>query len=125
MDNVKNASPIQSKVGAIFIPVRDVKKAKTWYCKMLGIPETDKEELGHLFVLPLEGVDVILDEMPMWSNKETLSVYKAPAFMFKTENINTSYEYMKKMGADLVTEVQNSQWFVCKDLDGNHIMICQ
>ena len=125
MDNEKIASPIQSKVGAIFIPVRDVKKARTWYCKMLGIPETGKEELGHLFVLPLEGVDVILDEMPMWSNKETLPVYKAPAFMFKTEDINTSYEYMKKMGVELVTEVENSHWFVCKDLDGNHIMVCQ
>ncbi|MGY3714691.1 hypothetical protein ACWE42_04100 [Sutcliffiella cohnii] len=43
MGNEKNASPIQSKVGAIFLPVRDVKKAKTWYCKMLGIPETGKE----------------------------------------------------------------------------------
>ncbi|MFA1822334.1 VOC family protein [Virgibacillus oceani] len=120
-------SPIQREVGGVFIPVKNVEKAKTWYCKMLGIPESGKVEFGHLYVLPMEGVDVILDEMPRWSgnNEGGTASYQAPAFMFRTEDIYASYEYMKMMGADLVTEVENNQWFVFKDPDGNHIMVCR
>lgn len=127
MDKKVKASPIQRKVSSIFIPVRNVEKAKTWYCKILGIPETGKVEFGHLYVLSMEGTDVILDEMPMWSgsDEEGVSPYSALAFMFRTGDIYASYNFMKEMGAELVTEVENYQWFVFKDPDGNHIMVCQ
>lgn len=127
MSEEVKVSPIQRKVGGIFIPVRNVEKAKSWYCKMLGIPESGKVESGHLYVLPMEGIDVILDEMPMWGGEGGVEVetYKAPAFMFKTGDIYASYNFMKEMGVELVTKVENYQWFVFKDLDGNHIMVCQ
>lgn len=119
-------SPIQRKVGGIFIPVRDVEKAKAWYCQIFGLPNTAKVEFGHLYVLPMEGIDVILDEMPMWERKDAGNfIYQVPAFIFKTADIYASYNYMKEMGVELVTEVEKYQWFVLKDLDGNHIMVCQ
>ncbi|GAE32935.1 VOC family protein [Halalkalibacter hemicellulosilyticus] len=127
MSKKMNDSPIQNKVGGIFVPVRNVEKARKWYCQMLGLPETDEIDFGHLYVLPMNGVDVILDEMPVWGGLEEggAEAYKAPAFMFRTGDIYASYKYIKEMGAELVMEVENDQWFVFKDPDGNHIMVCQ
>ena len=64
------ASPILKRTGSAFIPVSDVVKATDWYRKVLGIGEELQIQFGHLCVLPLEGNDVVLDQMPMWGGKE-------------------------------------------------------
>jgi hypothetical protein len=32
------SSPIQNRIGSLFIPVADVAKARDWYCRILGLP---------------------------------------------------------------------------------------
>jgi catechol 2,3-dioxygenase-like lactoylglutathione lyase family enzyme len=108
-------SPVNRKVGGVFVPVRDVQKAKEWYCKMLGIPEEGEVQFGHLYVLPLDGLDLILDEMPRWGgeNEKGAPPYETPAFMFQTDNIQAAYEHIKALGAELATDIQNNHWFAC------------
>lgn len=122
------ASPVKNKVGSIFIPVRDIEKSRSWYCRILGISE-DKCPImnGHLCPLPMEGTGVILDTMPMWGGSEPGGApsIETPAFVLLTADLEGSLAFMKNLGVELVTEIEHDHWFVVKDPDGNKLMICR
>lgn len=119
-------NPIMKRLGSVFIPVSNIEEARTWYSKVLGISEELEILFGHLCVIPREGQDLILDEMPMWhkNGQAKPSAYPAPAITFLTEHLKQSYEWIKANGADLVTDIMDDHWFVFKDPDGNMIMVC-
>ncbi|MNI78498.1 Glyoxalase-like domain protein [compost metagenome] len=124
----KQTSPIKNKVGSIFVPVRDIEKSRSWYCRVLGLNEDECEILsGHLCPLPMEGTGVILDTMPMWGGDKPGGApsIETPVFMLMTDNLQGSLDYMKEIGVELVTEIEHNHWFVVKDPDGNKLMICQ
>ncbi|MEC0201187.1 VOC family protein [Paenibacillus lautus] len=126
--NHTQASPIKNKVGSIFIPVRDIERSRSWYCRVLGIAEDDCQVMnGHLCPLPMEGTGVILDTMPKWGGDQPGGApsIDTPAFMLLTEDLEGSLAYMKKLGVELVTEIEHNHWFVVKDPDGNKLMICR
>jgi catechol 2,3-dioxygenase-like lactoylglutathione lyase family enzyme len=120
-------SPIKNQVGGVFIPVRNIEKARDWYCKILGVPSDGDILFGHLYLLPMDGLAVILDQMPMWGGNELEGppTYKTPAFMFQTDDIHESYQFMQNNEVELVTEIQSEKWFVFKDPDGNLLMVCK
>jgi len=124
---VPTKSPIQGEVQGIFIPVRNVQAAKSWYSTIFGLPESGQVVNGHLYVLPIGGPDLILDEMPMWGgNKpEGPPVYQTPAISLPTHDINEAYRFMKEHGVTLVTEIIDAKWFVFQDPDGNKLMVCE
>ncbi len=31
-------NPFLNQIGTVFIPVRDIEKAREWYCDILGLP---------------------------------------------------------------------------------------
>lgn len=118
-------SPIKGKINAVFIPVSDIKKAKEWYTHMLDIKDGE-EYFDHLFVAKTEGADVILDTMPMWRDENgELQTLNVPAIMFGTDDIHASYHFMKDQGVELVSDIENDQFFVFKDPDGNKLMVCK
>lgn len=117
----KEKSPIMNEVGAIFVPVRDIEKARDWYCDLLGM-EADGEVLfGHLYMLPMEKSDVVLDSK-IYEEGKTL---QTPAFHFNTNDIHASYQFMKDKGVELVTDIQQDHFFNFKDPDGNLLMVCK
>lgn len=122
------ASPIKNKVGNIFVPVKDIENSRSWYCQVLGLNIDDCQIMnGHLCPLPMEGTGLILDTMPQWGGKQPggAPTIETPAFMFMTDDLEGSLAYMKKIGAELVTEIEHDHWFVVKDPDGNKLMICR
>ncbi|RBP07862.1 putative enzyme related to lactoylglutathione lyase [Rossellomorea aquimaris] len=117
-------SPIKNKVNLVFIPVSDIEKSKEWYSKILGI-QKGEEHFDHLFVADMDGAGMILDTMPMWKDENgKLPRLNFPAIQFATDDIHDSYQFMKDNGVELVTDVQNDQYFVFKDPDGNVLMVC-
>ncbi|MCR2806949.1 VOC family protein [Paenibacillus soyae] len=121
-------SPVKNKIGSVFIPVRDIEKARSWYCRILGLNEADCAIMnGHLCPLPMQGTGIILDTMPAWGGREPGGApsIETPAFMLLTEDLQGSLQFMKELGAELVTEIEHDHWFVVKDPDGNKIMICR
>src|SRR5690348_8104984 len=113
----KMVSPIKNRIGGAFIPVRDIEKARDWYCKILGIPADCEIMNGHLCPLPMEGSGVILDTMPLWGGKEASGVptFKTPAFTFLTDDLQASYQFMQDNQVELVTQIEHDHWFVFKD----------
>ncbi|MDX5475091.1 MAG: VOC family protein [Bacillaceae bacterium] len=114
-------NPILNQIGTVFIPVSNIEQARDWYCDILGLP-TDGEILyGHLYVLPMVGTGIVLDSK-IYSED---TIFKIPPFHFNTSDIEQAYEYMKKKNADLTTEIEHNHWFIFKDPDGNHLMVCK
>ncbi|KQX57277.1 MULTISPECIES: VOC family protein [unclassified Paenibacillus] len=127
MSEVRMSSPIKNRISNVFIPVRNIEHARDWYCRLLGIAPDGDILFGHLYALPMDGTSLVLDQMPMWGGNEPGGppTYQTPAFMFQTENIQASYEFMKNNEVELVTEIQNEQWFAFRDPDGNLLMVCK
>ncbi|EFI70294.1 hypothetical protein BFZC1_02697 [Lysinibacillus fusiformis ZC1] len=119
-------SPIKNRIGGVFVPVRNLEKAKEWYRKILGL-EGGEEYFGHLFVVPMKGTaGLILDSMPKWRKEDgDISTYQVPSIQLLTDDIEASYQFMKENNVELVTEIQDNFYFVFKDLDGNLLMICK
>ncbi|SDR02158.1 hypothetical protein SAMN05216232_3145 [Virgibacillus subterraneus] len=118
-------SPIKNKINLVFIPVRDIEKAKDWYSKMLGI-EDGEVMFEHLFVAKMDGAGMILDTMPMWRDENgEIAALNVPVIQFGTDDIHASYQFMKDNDVELVTEIEHDHFFVFKDPDGNKLMVCQ
>jgi predicted enzyme related to lactoylglutathione lyase len=122
-------SPVKNLIGSVFIPVHDIEKSRRWYCQVLGLPETDCKIMnGHLCPLPMQGnTGIILDTMPLWGGlvPEGTPPITTPAFLLLTDDLQASFNYVKALGVELVTEIQDEHWFVVKDPDGNKLMICK
>lgn len=121
-----NRTPIKNRIGSVFVPVRNLEKAKEWYRKILGL-EGGEEYFDHIFVAPMEGTaGLVLDAMPKWRKEDgDISTYQVPSIQFLTDDIQASYQFMKENNVELVTEIQDNFYFVFKDLDGNLLMICK
>ncbi|WP_175987243.1 VOC family protein [Bacillus sp. Marseille-Q1617] len=114
------SKPIVNQIGAAFIPVSDVERARVWYCDILGLPSDGEILFGHLYILPMNGTDIVLDSK-IYSEE---TIYKVPPFHLNTHNIEEAYEYMKSKNVEITTGIEGN-WFNFKDPDRNHLMICQ
>jgi catechol 2,3-dioxygenase-like lactoylglutathione lyase family enzyme len=113
--------PIKNEVGTIFIPVKDIEKAREWYCDILGLPADGEVQFGHLYVLPMKGTGIVLDSK-IYSEQ---NIFGAPAFHLNTENIKEAFDFLKSKEVEFATGIEHDHWFNFKDPDGNHIMVCK
>jgi len=114
-------NPILNQIGTIFIPVSNIEEARDWYCDILGLETNGEIQFGHLYVIPMEGTDIVLDSKIYSEDK----IYNIPAFHFNTKNIEEAYQFMRNKGVNLITEIQHNHYFNFKDPDGNTLMICK
>lgn len=114
---------IANKVGAVFIPVSDISKAREWYCSILDLDPDVEIRNGHLCCIPLDnnGLNIVLDSKIY--SKDSYTRY--PMFHFNTEDIHLAYQSMKGKGIELVTKIEDGHWFNLKDPDGNMLMVCK
>ena len=115
------SNPILKQIGAVFIPVSNIERARDWYCNILGIEEKEEIQFGHIYVIPLQGMNIVLDSK-IYSEE---NVFKTPAFHLNTEDIEEAYHYLLKKSVNIVAEVQFNHYFNFKDLDGNILMVCK
>ncbi|MFC0524512.1 VOC family protein [Pontibacillus salicampi] len=114
-------NPIHNEIGTVFVPVKHIEEARDWYCDLLGLPPTEEVQFGHLYVLPMKGTGIVLDSK-IYSEENIL---KTPLFHLNTDDIHAAYAYMKEKQVQFVYDIQYDHYFVIKDPDGNHLMVCQ
>ncbi|WP_337031969.1 VOC family protein [Paenibacillus illinoisensis] len=114
-------SPILNQIGTVFIPVRDVERARDWYCDILGLPVDGEFLFGHLYIIPMNGTRIVLDSK-IYAEAHT---FKTPAFHFDTEDIEEAYAFMQSKNVNLTTPIEHDHWFNFQDLDGNLLMVCK
>jgi catechol 2,3-dioxygenase-like lactoylglutathione lyase family enzyme len=101
---------VKNRIGGIFVPVRDVAKAREWYLGLLGLPRDDEPlDSQHLYVIPMEDPKIVLDEMPEWGGDQPDGppTYQTPAFMLDTDDVHAAHTYVRDYGADMVTDTMN------------------
>ncbi|MBK5570762.1 VOC family protein [Ensifer sp. SSB1] len=108
-------------IGAVFVPVSDIERAKAWYARLLQVdaPET---LYGHLAVFPRGGGARLLLDAKIFASG---SRREAPLFHFDTQDVAAAYSYATSLDVEIVTPVQFEQWFTIRDPDGNVLMICR
>jgi len=114
-------SPILNEIGTVFVPVSNIEVARNWYCDILGLPADGEILFGHLYVVPMSGTDLVLDSKIFSKD----NIFQAPPFHLNTNNIEKAFEYMKGKNVELTTGIEHDQWFIFKDPDGNHLMVCE
>lgn len=115
-------NPIQNQIRGVFIPVSNIEKARDWYCNLLGLPTDGEIFFGHIYVLLMQGGTNIVLDSKIYSPD---NVYKIPVIQLATDNIDKSFDFIKSLNIEIITEIQNGHWFNIKDPDGNVLMICK
>ncbi|KAA0546262.1 VOC family protein [Bacillus sp. BGMRC 2118] len=112
---------IGRQVGAIFIPVSNIEKARDWYCDILHIEEKEEIQFEHIYVIPLQGINIVLDSK-IYSEQNLI---KTPLFHFNSTDIKESYRYLQNKAVAIVTDIQFEHYFHFQDPDGNLLMVCK
>jgi predicted enzyme related to lactoylglutathione lyase len=116
-------SPIQRRIGCVFVPVSDMARARRWYSRLLGLPLPQTSHEGKIADLPLDGeTQIILDAHKPVENSSQ------PLFFLWTENLRETYLFLQNIEVEIVTPIEDIgsvSTLIFRDPDGNLLMVCQ
>jgi predicted enzyme related to lactoylglutathione lyase len=117
-------SPIQNRIGNVFIPVSDMRRSVAWYSEVLGYEPGPTSHEGTIHDIPTEGeTGLSLD-----ANRPAFDPEGPPRFFWWTEDIEATYSFLSSLGVEIVGEIEDigSVAFVqFRDPDGTMLMVCQ
>jgi predicted enzyme related to lactoylglutathione lyase len=116
-------SPIQRRVGMVFIPVSDMPRAIRWYSALFGLPLRETSHEDKIYDVPMDGeTSVILDaHRPVQNSSQ-------PLCFFWTSDITAAHKHLRTLGVAIVGTVEDIgsvQTLTFRDPDGNMLMVCQ
>ncbi|MUG68501.1 glyoxalase/bleomycin resistance/dioxygenase family protein [Paenibacillus sp. 7541] len=120
-------SPIANRIDTVFIHVTDLTKSVQWYSKLLGV-EVTEEIQGPIYTFDMgSGRPGLTLDNHCFDDSYELQPLNQPLFNLSTEDIHAAFQFVKELGAEIVTEIQtypDLSEFSFKDPDGNIVMIC-
>jgi predicted enzyme related to lactoylglutathione lyase len=124
------AHPIVPKLPAVFVHVRDLRRAAEFYTQLLGLSYDPNADFGNgIYVIQLaNGADLLLDANHSQHLQTRDDFAMHATCMFATQDIDAAYAWLEMQGVEIVTELYrdpNVAFFNFKDPDGNIQMICQ
>lgn len=117
-------SPIQSVVGQVFIPVRDMEKAISWYARLLDFEPRSASHGGAIFDIPTDGET----RLALDSHQPDCGRSGPPRFFFWTQDMERTVQHLQALGVVITSHVEDigSVSFVqFDDPDGNPLMVCR
>ncbi|WP_308635041.1 VOC family protein [Paenibacillus silvisoli] len=118
-------SPIQNRIGGIFLNVTDMNRAIRFHSEALGVAykEVADREEDSIYDLPMrQGSSVLLDV-----NRAKHGDAYQTLFMFVAKDVDGAKAYLASKGVPVFTDIERHgdiAFFTVKDPDGNVIMIC-
>ncbi len=116
-------TPIQNRLGMVFVPVSDMPSASAWYSRLLGQPVQDTTHGGKIYSVPMAGdAGLILDAHRPVTNSAQ------PLCFFWTEDIHAADAFLHECGIEIarpVEDIGGLYTLTFKDPDGNLLMVCQ
>src|SRR3712207_2448306 len=101
------AHPIVPKLPAVFVHVRDLRRAADFYSTLLGLEYDPQADYGNgIYVIRLaNGADLLLDA----NNAQQVETKKVIAMhatcMFATQDIDAAHCWLQTQGIEIVTEL--------------------
>jgi predicted enzyme related to lactoylglutathione lyase len=119
---VTSTSPLTNRIGQVFIPVRDIESAATWYSALLGLPVTDTTHENRIYDLPgAGGVGIALD-----AHHQDFTADGPPRFTWRVDDLTAVRGHLHSLGIDLslnITNVGSVDILQFRDPDGNLLMV--
>jgi predicted enzyme related to lactoylglutathione lyase len=117
------SSPIQNKIGMVFVPVSDMDRTIAWYNRLLGLPAGNTSHEGKIYDVPMQGeTALILDgNKPVHNSAQ-------PLLFFWTDDLPATLRHLREMNVEITSDARDigSVTFITfKDLDGNALMVCK
>lgn len=117
-------SPVENRIGQVFVLVADMGRAITWYSRILGLPVAETSHGGSIYDVPMAGET----RLTLDGNQREVTNSSQPLFFFWTRDIQAARNFLRANDVELIGEIENigSVTFVTfKDLDNNLLMVCQ
>lgn len=116
-------SPIQNRIGMVFVPVSDMPRAIAWYSRLLGLPIGQPSHDDNIYTLPMSGeTGLILDSHRPVANSSQ------PLCFFWTDDIRSTAAFLESLSVEIVGAIEDIgsvSMLTFRDLDGNLLMACQ
>jgi catechol 2,3-dioxygenase-like lactoylglutathione lyase family enzyme len=117
-------SPIQNRIGNVFIPVSDMRRSIEWYSRVLGYDPGPTSHDGTIHDIPTVGeTGLALD-----ANRPAFDPDGPPRFFWWTEDLRATYSFLDSLGVELASEIEDIgsvAFLQFRDPDGNLLMVCQ
>lgn len=118
------SSPIQNRIGQVFIPVNDMQHAIAWYSALFGLDPGDTSHESAIYDVPVTGETyLVLD-----AHKPVTSTSVQPICMFPTGDMDAALAHLRTIGAEITGEPQDIGSLIFAtftDPDGNPLMVYQ
>ncbi len=117
-------SPIENRIGQVFIPVRNMARSARWYATLLGLPEAEPTHNATIYDLSTTGET----RLALDANRPDFDTCGPPRFFFWTTDMAATVSFLRNLGVTFDSEVQDigSVMFIqFRDPDGNPLMVCQ
>jgi catechol 2,3-dioxygenase-like lactoylglutathione lyase family enzyme len=121
---VSTSSPIENRIGQVFIPVRDMARSARWYSVLLGLPESEPSHDDTIYDLPTAGET----RLALDANRPEFDTAGPPRFFFWTTDMAATVAFLQDLGVTLdsaVEDIGSVMFLQFRDPDGNALMVCQ
>lgn len=118
-----NRSPIENRIGAVFIPVSDMRRAIEWYSNLLGQPIKTTSHEGRIYDIPMAG-DAIL----VLDSHKAVANSSQPLCFLWTSEIQQTMDFLAENKVVIVRGIEDIGHVLTltfNDPDGNLLMVCQ
>lgn len=116
-------SPIENRIGQVFMPVSDMSRAVAWYSQLFGLPAQVASHGGTIYDVPMAGeTRLTLDANRPVANSSQ------PLCFFWTADIEAAAQFLRDLGAAIVAgpeDVGSVSFVTFRDPDGNLLMVCR
>ncbi|TMW70753.1 VOC family protein [Alteribacter natronophilus] len=123
-------SPVKSHIGGVFVMVKNMPRAVSWYRELLDLPADDAftretpEDIRTIYSLSMGKTDLILDSM----HRDELSPSPNHLFYFDTDDIEETFDDLKRKNVTITSGIEGGngvRFFGIEDPEGNRLMVCE
>ena len=116
-------SPIDNRIGAVFVHVTDMQRAIDWYSALLGVPQHSTSHEGLIYDVPMDGpTGLTLD-----GHAYVRGTFRpaGPMLMLHAADIRAAHAFAVERARDVgaVEDIGTVSVFQLSDPDGNRLII--
>src|SRR5262245_34832316 len=118
------SSPIENRIGQVFVPVTDMDRAIAWYSRLLGLPIAATSHEGKIYDVPVTGET----RLALDGHQAKVTNSSQPLFFFWTPDIRAAADFLRANDITIVGEIANIgsvSLLRIRDPDNNLLMVCQ
>lgn len=122
--------PLSNSVDGLFLHVRDLRQAATWYSAAFGLPLKEHELARNYYTLNAPGQLpwITLDDHAA-DPSFTFQPAPHPVCTFIATDLTAAFAHLQRLGAEMVGGIEDVhpglRSFTFRDPDGNALMVIQ